>query len=86
MLPPEALGVVTTRVLLCLVVEHALVGRATVRSVARRAQRNESVIHAQLVRLRALGLVAWEPGRAATLRPLVGLVPWPSSERGVAVG
>jgi predicted transcriptional regulator len=46
-------------------------GRLTVRVLADRAGRSVSTVHAALVKLRDAGVVAWEDGRAGTLRSLV---------------
>lgn len=46
-------------------------GRLTVRVLADRAGHSVSTVHAALVKLRAAGVVTWEPGRAGTLRSLV---------------
>ena len=64
-------GPVETRVLLALVRVYARDGRATVRSVAKAANRSLQPTHVTLRQLRELGLVAFEEGLASTLRPLV---------------
>ncbi len=64
------------RTLLALVLEYEDEGRATVRSVAARADRSIEVTHRDLTRLRSEGLVTWDDGRHGTLRPLVRRVPW----------
>lgn len=76
-----------TEVLLALVAVHARDGRATVRAVAAAAERGVSATHVHLMRLRGLGLVAWDPPRQGTLRPLVAAVPWRRpSPRGATTG
>lgn len=65
------IGPSPTRVLLAVMAEHHEHGRATVRSVAARAELAIGTTHRHLRRLRAEGLVTWEQGRDATLRPLV---------------
>ena len=60
------------RTLLALVSLHEREGRATVRDLCReRGLRSPGQVHAHLQVLRDEGLVAWEPRRAGTLRPLV---------------
>lgn len=61
----------TIRVLLATVAEHRDRGRCTVRSVALRAGVPVMTTHTALHRLRAEGLVDWQEGLRATLRPLV---------------
>lgn len=63
-------GDTTTRTLLAVLRQQ----RPTVRSVAFEVGRSVSHTHAALVELRGAGLVTWDRGRAATLRPLVGEV------------
>lgn len=60
-----------TRVLLAVLALQADGLHLSVRSVAARAGLTVQPTHQQLQRLRDVGLVAWEPGRAGTLRPLV---------------
>lgn len=43
----------------------------TVRDVAAAADRSVASTYVALTRLAAAGFVVWEPGRNATLRPLV---------------
>lgn len=77
MIPPRSVLAVSpalTRVLLAVVAEHHDHGRATVRSVAARADLSIRVTHQHLVRLRRRELVAFEDGRAGTLRPTVQVV------------
>lgn len=64
-----------TRVLLGLLLVDARDGRATFRSVARASGVGVGEVFYDLVDLRALGLVAWEPGAQGTLRPLVDAFP-----------
>lgn len=50
-------------------------GRVTILSAMRAAGlKSTSAMHYHVVRLRALGLVTWEPGRMGTLRPTVDRV------------
>lgn len=53
---------------------HAKNGRVTVREVAKDVGRSLDYTHKVLRRLKAAGLVTWEPGTAGTLRPLVEIV------------
>ena len=80
--PPGAVGPGPTRVLLALVALHERRRwAATVREVTDLAGfRSTSTVWFHLLRLRRVGLVAWSPGRARTLRPLVGDYgpPWPT--------
>lgn len=70
--PDGALGNTHTRLLLALIRLHDRDGRATVGGVAQEAGYSSvGAIHHYLVELRDFGLVTWEDGRAATLRPLV---------------
>jgi DNA-binding IclR family transcriptional regulator len=50
---------------------HTLEGRATVRGISRLVGCSISTCHHHLLRLRRVGLIAWEPERQGTLRPLV---------------
>ena len=59
-----------TRVLLAVVQQQ----RPTVRAVAAAVGLSVNTTHDHLVRLRRLGLVAWEDGKTGTLRPLVEVV------------
>lgn len=71
----EVVSPARTAVLPALLADHQENGRATVRSVMRRAGlHSTSTTHAHLCALRRAGLVVWEPGRDGTLRPLVGHV------------
>lgn len=66
------------RTLLAVVYVYRQMGRATVRDVAvaqGRSRLSPANTHHRLVRLRALGLVAWDEGKTGTLRPLVETVP-----------
>lgn len=63
------------RVLLALVQVHETRGRATFREVADVAGLTVGYVYHVLRRLRDADLVAWDSGRAATLRPLVRRVP-----------
>lgn len=65
---------VRSRVLLALVFVYRCDGRATVRTVAAAAGKPVMTTHQALASLRDEGLIAWEPGRHGTLRPLVGAV------------
>lgn len=71
MIPPDAYGDATTRVLLACLAEHCERGRVTVRSVAARAGLSVSTAHSALLMLRRLGSVTWADGTTGTLRPLV---------------
>ncbi len=76
MTPPCAISPAQTRVLLALIRCYQRDGRATCRSVAEEAGLASvgSVYRHHLPSLRRRGLVAWEPNRAGTLRPLVAPV------------
>jgi DNA-binding MarR family transcriptional regulator len=60
-----------THVLMALLRVYDRHGRATIRDVADEAGLSLSRTHSALGRLKLAGFVAWEPGRAGTLRPLV---------------
>lgn len=60
-----------TRCLLALIEIHRRDGRATMRDVAERLDRNLSTVYAHLLRLRRMGLVDWDPSKPRNLRPLV---------------
>lgn len=63
-------------VLVALIRVHAANGRATIREVTDVAGlASPSQTHHVLRRLRQADLVAWENGRAGTLRPLVQEIP-----------
>lgn len=47
----------------------------TVRAVARSARTGVASAHRQLLHLRGAGLVAWDDGRIATIRPTVAVLP-----------
>lgn len=72
----ELVSPARTRVLLGLLHVHERDGRATVRSLADETGRSINPTHRHLRRLRDAGLVAWTPGSAGTLRPLVTPVPF----------
>lgn len=61
-------------VLLALVDEYRIEGRATVRSVAERAGVPLSVTHQHLTTLRDRGFVLWAEGTQGTLRPQLDAV------------
>ena len=63
-----------TSTLLALLRVYERDGRATMREVAAERGCSLSSAVAQLERLRNAGLVTWEDGHAATLRPLVSVV------------
>ena len=63
-----------TKVMVATVFVHHLDGRCTVRSVAEAAGLSTATTYSHLCHLRRRGLVAWERGRAGTLRPLVAAV------------
>lgn len=63
-----------TRVLLALLAVYERDGRATMRAVAKAAGRNLTTTTSHLQALRRRGLVNWEDGQQATLRPTVGKV------------
>lgn len=70
----SATGIVspaTTRVLLAVVAVHQRDGRSTIRSVATQAGRCVATTYRHLLRLRDLGLVAWDETKVGTLRPTV---------------
>lgn len=69
-------GSAGVRVLLGLLRVWARGEALSVRAVAVEAGRCQSATYRQLVVLRELGLVAWEPGRRGTMRPTVGVVAW----------
>lgn len=71
MTPYEAMHPTRAAVLTTLVRLHAAEGRCTVRAIAGEAGISVSTCHAHLLTLRRAGLIAWEPERAGTLRPLV---------------
>lgn len=74
--PSTFISPAQTRVLLALLRVYERDGRATVRSVAAEAGLASygRVQETHLSRLADAGLIAWEPGKAGTLRPLVGVV------------
>lgn len=75
-LPPGAITPRHTRLLLATIQVHARDGRATMREVVDAAgYASIGSAHQALHQLRALGLLTWEDGKAATLRPLVTVVP-----------
>lgn len=64
-----------TRVFLALLAEWEKHGRVTIRAVAKRlGLAGVGSVHTHLSALREAGLVAWDDGRSATLRPLFGRV------------
>lgn len=66
--PPETITPAVTRVLLALIDQD----RPTVRSIGEACGlKSSNTVHFHLKTLRTLGLVAWEPGQHATIRPLV---------------
>jgi len=67
-LPPGARSMSGTDLL---VLEALIGGARTVRATADAAGVPLTTTHAVLVRLRLLDLIAWEDGKAGTLRPLV---------------
>ena len=69
--PPGAIGHEDTRAVLAVLAAR----RPTVRTVAAATGKSLSVTHDRLHRLRRLGLVRFEPGRAGTMRPAVHAVP-----------
>lgn len=71
MIPAGAISPARTNVLLAVVELERELRTVTVRDVAARVGRSVSATHAQLVSLRRDDLVAWEPGRSATLRSKV---------------
>lgn len=58
-------------VLAAVIHTHAAHGRVTVRDISRAVCCSLSTCHDHLLRLRRDGLVAWEPERQGTLRPLI---------------
>lgn len=71
MTPYEAMHPTRAAVLTTLLRLHAAEGRCTVRAVADELGISISTCHSHLTALRRAGLIAWEPKRAGTLRPLV---------------
>lgn len=66
-----------TRVPVALIAVYQRDGRATVRSVVAEAgMKSPGSALRPLKLLRDAGLIAWEPGKAGTLRPLVQPVPY----------
>lgn len=63
------LGDTATRVLGAVLDLHARNGRVTLRAAAKAVGRSPGTVHQSLLDLRAAGLVTWEDGTAATLRP-----------------
>lgn len=72
-LPIDAVPFSATRAAVLLAVIHQ--SHPTVRSVAEYAGVSIETAHRTLTRLRELGLIGWEAGRAHTLRPLVTIEP-----------
>jgi DNA-binding IclR family transcriptional regulator len=70
-LPAGARTLTATDALVLAAVAH---GSRTVRGAAADAQVPATTAYGSLTRLRDLGLVAWEDGKAGTLRPLVAAV------------
>lgn len=69
-LPPGAVSPRLTRVLLAVAAVHRRDGRCTVEAAAEAAgYASKGAVHRTLAELRQLGLVTWEDGRDATLRP-----------------
>lgn len=69
---PDVTGPAQTAVLLAVMViheAHGLVSIPEIQLATKHASR--STVHTHLVALREAGLVAWEPTRRNTLRPLV---------------
>jgi len=74
---PDYVTPARTATMLALLAEHTATGRATVRAVAARRGRHFATVHSHLVRLQEQGdLVANDPDRYGTLRPLVEIVPF----------
>lgn len=71
MRPAEAMHPTRAAVLLALLRTHAHNGRVTVRDISEAVGISTSTCHTHLLALRREGLIAWEPERAGTLRPLV---------------
>lgn len=68
----DVIGVAHTRALLALLVVHRSQGHATVSEVSLAAgRRPKGSVYKQLRWLRTRGLVSWELGCNASLRPLV---------------
>ena len=70
----------STRVLMALLARHADAGRTTVRDLAEDMGWSPSTVHSCLLRLRDEGLVTWEEGQAATLRPTIAPIDLDSPE------
>lgn len=68
---PTRVGSTETTVLLAVLATPA---PRTIRAVARKANVALGHTHLQLTKLRDAGLVAWDEGKAGTLRPLVEVV------------
>lgn len=64
-------GTGRTRVLLSLIRLHSTFGRATVRAIAADVGISVGTAHWHLQHLADEGLIAWDPGKRGTLRPLV---------------
>lgn len=74
-LPTGAITPRMTRVLLAVLVVRQRLGRAPLRAVAEAAGYSSvGSMHHVVRKLRDAGLVTWEEGRVATLRPTVGPV------------
>lgn len=71
MIPYSAMSPAQTRVLLAVLATPV---PRTVRSVATAVGLPLATTHGHLADLRRLGFVAWDQGRASTLRPLVEIV------------
>lgn len=71
MRPEEAMQPTRAAVLVALLSIFAESGRVTVREISDEVDISTSTCHAHLLVLRRDGLIAWEPGRDGTLRPLV---------------
>lgn len=74
MIPERAVCDGRTRVLMAVVRRHAAAGRVTYDDLVASTALCRSTVHFHVVNLERQGLVTWERGRAATLRPLVAEV------------
>jgi len=58
------------------VLRSVMGGATNITTVLRETDRNRSTTHRKLRQLKRLGLVTWDEGKQATLRPLVREVPF----------